>query len=775
MKFSTKARTLEKLSRKLTKAKIQPLLIFQVCDWNNDKEKCIKIIFKKFQNKELIVRSSCHEEDKQNYSNAGKYLSIKNVTLNNIEDAVDSVISSYKSFDETNEILLQPMLEKVILSGVAFSHDPNTCSTYRVINWHVGENTSFVTDGIGGEAWILSGSQKSSSNKYLNKIIILIEELLKIFNSIPIDIEFAFTSEKKSIKLWLLQARKLILKKEPESLINHRSRLKVLEEKIEVKLKPHPFLMGKKTVFGVMPDWNPAEILGLKPKPLSLSLYKELITDSIWAYQRHNYGYRNLRSFPLMLDFFGLPYIDVRLSFNSFIPNDLEDKLANKLTDYYVNKLLSFPAYHDKIEFEIVFSSFTFDLEERLNELLNYNFTKIEINIIYKSLKKLTLPIIRYKSKLLKSDAEKLDLLNIRREKYLNSKLNTLEKIYWLIEDTKRYGTLPFAGLARAGFIAVQLLNSMCAIGILSNDEKDNFLLNISSISTMMKKDIKAFSKNIFLKKYGHLRPGTYDIESLRYDEAPDYFFNWNKTEKKDSTVEKLKKNHKFSISSTQRKKIHNLLLKHKLNINVDELFKFIERGIKLREFAKFEFTKNLSRILVLISDYGNKFNFSKSDMAYTQINLFKELYISTFNEKEQLEESIMRGKSQFDETLKISLPPIIKNAKDIWGFKVPEALPNFITNKKIIAKVKSFTNKSELNGAIICIPNADPGFDWLFSHNISGLITEWGGVNSHMAIRAGELDLPAIIGAGEINYKIWSNANKLLIDCEAKRVEVIN
>ena len=28
------------------------------------------------------------------------------------------------------------MLENVIRSGVAFSHDPNTCSPYRVINWN---------------------------------------------------------------------------------------------------------------------------------------------------------------------------------------------------------------------------------------------------------------------------------------------------------------------------------------------------------------------------------------------------------------------------------------------------------------------------------------------------------------------------------------------------------------------------------------------------------------------------------------------------------------
>ena len=99
-------------------------------------------------------------------------------------------------------------------------------------------------------------------------------------------------------------------------------------------MERHPYLLGEKTILGVMPDWNPAEMIGIRPKPLALSLYRELITDSIWAYQRHNYGYRNLRSFPLMLSFFGLPYIDVRLSFNSFIPADLDDTLAEKLVNY---------------------------------------------------------------------------------------------------------------------------------------------------------------------------------------------------------------------------------------------------------------------------------------------------------------------------------------------------------------------------------------------------------------------------------------------------------
>ena len=53
----------------------------------------------------------------------------------------------------------------------------------------------------------------------------------------------------------------------------------------------------------------------------------------------------------------------------------------------------------------------------------------------------------------------------------------------------------------------------------------------------------------------------------------------------------------------------------------------------------------------------------------------------------------------------------------------------------------------------VICIENADPGFDYLFNKKIHGLITKYGGLNSHMAIRCAELNLPALIGVGEKNY----------------------
>ena len=88
----------------------------------------------------------------------------------------------------------------------------------------------------------------------------------------------------------------------------------------------------------LLPDWNPAEIIGKKPRPLALSLYRELITDHIWAENRKNYGFSNLRQFHLMTSFFGTPYIDVRIDFNSWLPKDLNKNIKKKLINFYLTK-----------------------------------------------------------------------------------------------------------------------------------------------------------------------------------------------------------------------------------------------------------------------------------------------------------------------------------------------------------------------------------------------------------------------------------------------------
>jgi hypothetical protein len=766
--FSTKAGTLALLQGKLHSAVIAPLVSFTIAEWGADRAECISKVPLGVGTGSWIVRSSCQHEDGTVVSNAGAFLSLLDISDISLESAIEQVIASYGDHNVADEVLIQPMLRNVIRSGVAFSHDPNTCAPYRVVNWSEGDDTAVVTGGMGGRIWQQAAQSAVPPTPTLAGVLALLNELLVLFDDLPLDCEFAITREEGTEVLWLLQARPLILNHIPETPEVQANRLQSIQEKIARGMQPHPFLMGRRTVYGVMPDWNPAEIVGIRPKPLALSLYRELITDAIWAYQRHNYGYRNLRSFPLMPHFFGLPYIDVRLSFNSFVPADLNEGLAGRLVDHYIDRLLAEPTLHDKVEFEIVFSCYTLDLPRRLERLAEAGFSASEREAISDSLRRLTNRIVHPKDGLWREDAAKLDTLNARREELLASNADPLERIYWLLEDAKRYGTLPFAGLARAGFVAVQMLKSLVAVGVFSPTDYDAFIGGVSTVSGQLARDRATLDRTTFLARYGHLRPGTYDILSPRYDEAPNLYFDWSQSKSAPESTTP------FAVTLPQMREIVKLQEVHGLQPDPVGLFNFMQAGIELRELSKFHFTRNLSDALALITEYGAKWGLTREDLAYCDIAAFKELHVAAADPQGLLLRSIEHGKARHAETLKISLPPLIAKPEDVWAFEWPETEPNFITQKQVTALVVGCDDHLRLAGAVVCIPNADPGFDWLFAYPIAGLITAWGGANSHMAIRSGELGIPAVIGAGEVLYRRWSRAERVHLDCAGRRVEVL-
>lgn len=769
--YSTKAGTLAVLSGAFSSAQIAPLFYFTVAEWQEDRTACLAKVSVELGTDPVIVRSSCSREDSAEASFAGAFLSVPNVKTEALESAVEQVVASYGEVDPLDEVLIQQMLKSVVRAGVAFSHDPNTCAPYRVVNWTEGDDTTAVTGGSSetrSRVWQQAAQSDISPPSAVADVIAMIDELLSAFGDVPVDCEFAVTNEGDGEVLWLLQARPLLLSRTPEAPEVQAARLQLIYDKVTRGMQSHPFLIGERSVYGVMPDWNPAEIVGIRPKPLALSLYRELVTDSIWAYQRNNYGYRNLRSFPLMPHFFGLPYIDVRLSFNSFIPADLDENLAGRLVDYYVDRLVEEPTLHDKIEFEVVFSCYTLDLTERLGRLSDAGFSKSEQDTIAESLRRLTNRIVHPNDGLWREDAAKLDRLKERREALQSSSADPLERIYWLLEDAKRYGTLPFAGLARAGFIAVQMLKSLVAVGVFSQSDYDAFIGSVSTVSGQLARDRSVLDKATFLSRYGHLRPGTYDILSPRYDEAPELYFDWDQ---KPVAPEPIKP---FSLTLPQMREVGRQLGAHGLHPDPVALFDFLQAGIELRELAKFHFTRNLSDAMALLVEVGSQWGFSREDVSYCDISTLKEMHIAATEPRRMLEKSIEQGKTRYADTLKVSLPPLIVSPDDVWAFEAPQAAPNFITQNQVTAHVVGYESRDQLEGAIICIPNADPGFDWLFSYPIAGLITAWGGVNSHMAIRAGELGLPAVIGAGDALYRQWSGAQRLHLDCAGRRVEVL-
>ncbi|MFZ0638316.1 MAG: adenylyl-sulfate kinase [Candidatus Acidiferrales bacterium] len=770
--FKTKAESLAALAPLLRHGRVLPQVRFSVADWRLDSAGVLAAVAAApWGSGRMIVRSSARCEDGAKNSQAGKYDSVLGVAGSAaIAEAVERVIESFANEGSADDqIFLQPMLDQVAMAGVAFSRRPSG-GPYFVINYDDRTGlTDQVTAGVGDnlKTFFCLKSRPERCPRPLAPIIALVSELEIVLGCDAIDVEFAIGEDEQ---VYLLQVR-------PLSVDRHLgpadAKVDVaagdIARKVELLSRPHPFLHGSRAIFGVMPDWNPAEIIGVRPYPLSLSIYCELITDAIWAYQRDNYGYQNLRSFPLMVSFHGLPYIDVRVSFNSFVPRDLSPDLASRLVNYYIDRLLSEPHLHDKVEFAIIFSCYTLDLPQRLGRLSEHGFSPADLAELSSALRHLTNRIMHGETALWRRDRAKIDLLAQRFPTICNARMDKISRIYWLLEDCKRYGTLPFAGLARAGFIAVQLLQSFVEVGVLTAEERAAFMASVDTVGSRIGRDFAQLSRADFLARYGHLRPGTYDILSPRYDEAPDLYFDWSKVRPM------APQGPCFAFSTEQLGRIEEVLKEHELDIDVSEIIEFIKAGIEGREYGKFVFTRSLSDALSLIRQLGEEHGLSAEDCAYLNYDAIRKLYSESGSVREALRESVARGKERHALTRNLVLPPIIASPDEAFAFHLPPSQPNFITRKSVTARIASASDPPEnFAGRILFVPSADPGFDWIFTRGISGFVTQYGGANSHMAIRASELGIPAVIGAGEALFPRWQAARQLCLDCANQRVSVI-
>jgi adenylylsulfate kinase-like enzyme/phosphohistidine swiveling domain-containing protein len=772
--FATKAETLEQLAPLLRTGRILPQVRFSVAEWRGDRAAVLeRIAAERWGSAPVIVRSSAQNEDGAASSQAGRYDSVLGVHGGaQIAEAVEQVIGSYVAHGtHDDQVFVQPMVDRVAMAGVAFSRWPGGGAPYYIVNY---DDRSGRTDGVTGgrsdhlETFLCVKSRVDACPPELVPVIAMVSELESLLACDAIDVEFAIDREGL---IYLLQVRRLgVERQDPASDAQVHTALADVARKVELLSRPHPFLHGSRAIFGVMPDWNPAEIIGLRPWPLSLSLYRELVTDAIWAYQRDNYGYQNLRSFPLLVSFHGLPYIDVRVSFNSFVPRDVPEGLAGRLVNYYIDRLLAEPQLHDKVEFEIIFSCYTLDLPQRLERLAQNGFSQADIDELSGALRRLTNRIIHGETALWRRDRAKIDMLARRLPVIREAKIDKISRIYWLIEDCKRYGTLPFAGLARAGFIAVQLLRSFVAAGVLSEEEHATFMASVDTVGSRIGHDFAQLTKSEFLARYGHLRPGTYDILSPRYDEAPDLYFDWSGSLSSSSGSQP-----RFALSIEQLRRIEELLKQHQLDIDVLSLIEFIKAGIEGREYAKFVFTRSLSDALSLIKEMGEEYGLSVEDCAYLDYDAIRTLYSESGPVRERLLASVAHGRESHALTRKLALPPVIASPDQVFAFHLPPSQPNFITRKCITAPVALVSDPPEsFAGRILFVPSADPGFDWIFTRGISGFVTQFGGANSHMAIRASELGIPAVIGAGESLYRRWQAAHKLCLDCTNQKVSLI-
>ena len=759
MKLISKASTLKEI--KLKNGIIPDLLIFNCLEYQKNKKKIIDKIKKKFNHK-IAIRSSFLDEDTSNSSNAGKYKSFLSIDVKdeeNIINKINEVLKSKKKIHKKDIFFIQSMVQNIKISGVILTRNLIDYSRCININYSVGSNSTIVTSGSKDTKSLIYYENKNFKiDKRFKKIREVTKEIIKKTNQNDLDIEFAIDDKNR---IYILQIRDLIIPKKKKKLNPDRiNEFNKLSKKIDKLKRKHISLQGKTTFFGNMPDWNPAEIIGSKPKPLALSLYQELITNHVWSENRVKYGYKDMSQFHLMTSFFGTPYVDVRIDFNSWLPKKLNNKISDKLINYYLKKFQKNKTNQDKVEFKILFTCISFSTKNRINRELKKTLSKNEKKIFYKCLKDLNYEALKQKKK----DKKLIENLILRQTQIDESNIYEIDKIYWLVEDCKKYGTLPFAGLARCGFIAIELLKSLKENKFITDSDYSAFLNSIETVTSKMKNDINKYPKEKFIKKYGHLRPGTYEITNKNYKENFKIYFGKSLKKKV-----KIKKNN-FSIL---KKLPHSLVYKSK-----KEMINFVKDSIIQREYSKFVFSKSIDLIFKNLKIFAKKYKIPLNDLSYLKIDKILDLYfnISNYNTIENIKSHIKENKKEFNLNKNISLPDVITSSKDLFIQHRTRSELNFISNKSINSKILIYKDGKVLKNynGVICIENADPGFDFLFNKNIKGLITKYGGLNSHMSIRCAELNLPAIIGVGENFYNKILNHKNIILNCNSKKIELV-
>ena len=523
-----------------------------------------------------------------------------------------------------------------------------------------------------------------------------------------------------------------------------------------------------------MADWNPAEMIGNRPSTLSMSLYSELITDHVWAIQRKNYGYNDLSSFPLMLNLGGSPYVDLRIDFNSFIPSKIPLNLKKKIINYYLNKIQKNKDSHDKVEFDVIETCFDIETESKVGKFLKNKEKKIYIG----ELRNLTNDILLQNKGNFNYELNKINLLTKQINKINNSSLSEIHKIYFLIKSCKQLGTLPFAGLARSAFIATRILKSLNKKKLILDKQMEGFYSSIKSITNKFNNDLlkinSKLDKSKFLTKYGHLRPSTYSISSKNYRENFNNYFSF-----KSIKINTQIKN--FKIDTSTKKEITRILKKNKIKINCDNFLIFAKESIKLREYSKFIFTKCIDEIFQNLISLGKEIQINRSELEHLSIKNIIKYYNnveSAFKLKKQIKKEILENKKNLNLLNLIEFPDFIEKKEDMYFHSISQKKGNFITNRKTNGHIVDFSKLKkydQLEGGIILLENADPGYDFIFSKNIKGLITEYGGANSHMSIRCLELGIPAIIGIGSKEFNFLRTRKNMEINAFQKIYRILN
>lgn len=776
--LGSKAGTLERLQGRLRASRILPLTAFRRGEWAARRDDLVAGLLRRFAAEPaLIVRSSASDEDGFHQANAGKYHSELNVPLQAgaIGEAVDQVLASYGDGDPADEVLVQPQLADVRASGVVFTRVLESGAPYRVIHYTLGADTTLVTGGASRDGVRLYVARHAPVQALRElpemgqRVLAMAEEIEESVRHDALDIEFALAADGGLVTL---QVRPLMVgdahqdRTEDAAVADALSGVHALLGSLAA---PPPGQVGGTTAWSVMADWNPAEIVGLTPAPLALDLYRHVVTDATWARQRQEAGYRDLRGWPLVRSFAGQAFVDVRASLNSFVPADVPEALATVIVDHALDRLRARPELHDKIEFELVPTCLDFGFRRWEADYCSAGMATRDVHRLRECLGAVTRGIVGRAGQ------------ELARVTALERRCTALEQPAAPLADWLRRtlavcrdeGALAFAHLARAGFVAAALLGSAVRAGLLAAPRRQELMESIPGLGHLLTETAWAvregrLARTDFIARFGHLRPGTYDIAAASYRQRPQDYL--------DPIIARAAAQPPvaaFRWTPEEADALDAALADLELGMDAGSLLDFVHTAVWGREYAKFVFTRLLSAVLDVLAEEGTRAGVPPEQLGCMPLDAWLGQSVLAWGEagwRADLLELTERRRRRHRVAASILLPPLLASPEQVHAFAVPATEPNFVTARRVEAPLRvlragEVPAAADAAGCVVAVPNADPGFDYLFALGIRGLVTAFGGPNSHMAIRASEFAIPAVIGIGEHAFQRLRDGASIEID----------
>ncbi|MDP7321555.1 MAG: PEP/pyruvate-binding domain-containing protein [Bacteriovoracaceae bacterium] len=280
-----------------------------------------------------------------------------------------------------------------------------------------------------------------------------------------------------------------------------------------------------------------------------------------------------------------------------------------------------------------------------------------------------------------------------------------------------------------------------------------------------------------FMSRYGHRGAGELDLSKPRWVELGEKAFYQLEPEQYDVYKERQKSNKNLVYDEIQK------LDSFKRSIVLDE-WKLLKEMLELRERWKMELLRPYSHIRFLALEIAKRFDLG-DDIFWLDKNEIQKLHLENYSL--QLQKKVDRRRKEARAFKKVHLPDVLpleeldaiisgehKEILSKTSFKGEPLSPGVVQGRiKIINDIEGIDLEDLEPDTIIFAHATDPGWTPVFT-KIKGIIVEKGGVLSHCAILAREMDIPAISGIN-INHDYLKDGLKIWLDGTHGTIRAVN